>query len=63
MQSSDAGHDIVVIGWIGLLLPFILVLIAAFAFGAHSATQLAISGLLLVFAVAIQLLRWRARHQ
>ena len=59
--TPRADQEIVLIGWTGLLIPFVVVLGAAFALGARSAKQIATTSLLLGFAVAIGLLRWRAR--
>jgi hypothetical protein len=50
------------IGWVGLLLPFVLVIAAVIVFGNHSATQIAASFILLVPPIAIFALR-RQSHR
>jgi hypothetical protein len=47
---------------VGLFLPFLLVFGAAIAFGGRQPAQLALSALLIVFPVAILIVRARARR-
>ncbi len=50
------------ISWVGLLVPFALVLVALLVLGTHSTEQLILTSMLVVFALGILVLRWRAHH-
>lgn len=50
------------IGVVGMFLPFLIVFGAAIAFGGHRPEQLALSSLLIVFPLAILVVRAKARR-
>lgn len=60
--SVPDSSDAVSIGWLGLMLPFVLVVAALLLFGTHSAGQIAMASILLAIPLTILALRRRALH-
>ncbi len=63
-SSATSSHDVetsepVAVSWVGLMVPFVLVLAAALVFGSRSPGLV----MLLIIPFAIALLRKRAKHR